>query len=209
MDSIHTGLPGSSYAPADSNVQIGDNSIASIKLDVMTSKQFNILTIINVVLWGYTLLHVTFLSVACNTIWYLPQPRKNVNGIEIDAGMCWPPTIYTTTIYVVDIIAGSALILLCIAFTVRVCTTHIHRSREQIWTLVMLLMSAISYNPSDPLVFLHDYILSSSYSWQMNSTWLFTFISVNRGFGIAVTSLFQILYLWCNSHLHRNTLSVL
>lgn len=87
----------------DGDVEIGDGPSASNKVDVMTSKQFNWLSVVNIVLVAYTFLHVIFLYFTCNTIWFDPRPAKKVHGEDRYRDVC-PPKMYLFTLLVVDII---------------------------------------------------------------------------------------------------------
>jgi len=204
MESINKSLSGVTNFSADGDGKIGENSAASNKLDVMTSKQFNRLTVISVAFVGYTFCHVMFLSSSCNTIWNDPYHVKNADGKEISISSCKPPMIYLIPVIVIDIIGQVILIFFCVAFTIRVIRTKVRKTAEQIWTVVMIVMTAISFNPIYNFVFLHETIIFNfgdpNLQWMKVHKWLLTFVAVEKAISLAVSSVGQLFYFWACSH---------
>lgn len=95
----------------------------SNKLDVMTSKQFNHITVLNIDLVVYTFLGVVILSAVCNTVWYEPDIRKIAYGKEVAVRKCRPSNAYSGALIIIDIIGRCTLFILCIAYTIRIART--------------------------------------------------------------------------------------
>lgn len=71
-------------------VQTGDGSKAYIKLDVMTSKQFNRLTFLNIGILIYAFIHVIFISTACNTVWIRSVRMQGINDQPLTLSTATP-----------------------------------------------------------------------------------------------------------------------
>lgn len=87
------------------------------KLDVMSSKQFNRLLVINIILTLYAFGHVIFLATCCATV-------KSVQGENLTYATCSPAKlsykIYMMILYLVDILGRLLIIMFWIFFVVRV-----------------------------------------------------------------------------------------
>lgn len=106
-------------------------------------------------------------------------------------------------IYVVDIVARTCLIVLSAVFAVRIIRTNKRRSTEQIWTVVMVTMTSLSYNPVLPVIILHDQIIYAdniSAWWVVRYDWCLTLTVVNRGICLILSSVGQLFYVWAVSH---------
>lgn len=182
---------------------ISNHSKVSIKLDVMTSKQFNRLTFLNMGILLYTFIHVIFISTACRTIWLKSVRTKGINGEALTLQHCNAPRWYLGMLYVVDIIARSCLILFAIIFAIRIIRTKIVRSNEQVWTVIMIVMTGLSYNPLIPINILHDRIIHAKGQtswWIFMYSWFYPFLKVNRSISLSISSVGQLFYLWACSH---------
>lgn len=77
----------------EDDMQIEDNSVASNKLDVMSSKQFNRITFLNLAVVFYSFVHVIFISTACRTVWAQSVQTKGIHGDPLTISKCnAPPT---------------------------------------------------------------------------------------------------------------------
>lgn len=178
-------------------------TVASNKLDVMTSKQFNRLTLLTAAITAGTLLHVLMISIACNTVWLGPITTNGTNGETLITSECKAPKSYMIPLFVLDLVARSGLIVLSIVFTVRIIRTNVPRSIEQIWTVVMVVMTAWSYNPSKTLFILHDrviYAKNKKMWWLTNYPWFFQFITYTRVINMFLSSVGQLFYVWASAH---------
>lgn len=176
---------------------------ASNKLDVMTSKQFNRLTLLTVVIVAGTFLHVLFISIACNTVWLEMIKTKGIKGEPLITSECKSPKSYMIPLLVLDLVTRSALIVLSIVFTIRIIQTKIPRRLEQIWAVIMVLMTAWSYNPSKTLWILHDRVIygrNKKMWWLSNYPWFFDFITYTRVINMLLSSVGQLFYIWSTAH---------
>lgn len=180
-----------------------DNDIVYHKLDVMTSTQLNRLVILNFAIIIATFVHVAFLTCACNTIWAGKMFIVGVRGEKLEVRSCNPPLFYNAVIHGTDLIARLALIILSVIFTIRISRTKMRGTREQLWVVLMVLTTSLSYNPTMNLFKLHDFCFNQgnkSKWWTITKPWTRNFLSYNRAFNLLLSSIGQLFYIWCCTH---------
>jgi len=189
-------------------VKIGDNrDRASTKLDVLTSKQFNRLAVINLSLMIYTIALTAIYCGLCNSVWKRTHKHKTADGKEVDLGSCLPSQLINGVFQMIDIIGRCTIITVCVVFTVRIIRTKVPRTPEQLWTVGMIVMTAISFNPGLPIVIFHDYVLTGDIyfpnndgQWSVLYPWIVSFMAICRGATLVVSSVGQIFYIWACAH---------
>ncbi len=73
-------------------------------LDVMTSKQFNRILVLNIIIAAYAFIHVAVLASLCATIWHGERTvGKGLQGEKMTYAICRAPTAYMGILYGVDI----------------------------------------------------------------------------------------------------------
>jgi len=166
-----------------------DVSAASSKLDVMSSKQFNRLTFLNIGLILYTILHVVFIITACNTAWLGTFTVNGIHGGHLTIETCNAPRYFMVPLYLLDISGRICLIILSLFFVIRIVRTTIRRSTEQIWSVIMVVMTALSYNPFLAILILHDNIINVTNVevwWAILYPWLNDVSRVNRAISLSI-----------------------
>ncbi len=126
------------------------------KLDVMTSKQFNRILVLNIIIATYAFIHVAVLASLCATTWHGERTvQKGLQGEKMTFAICNTPTVYFSILYGIDILGKVLVILFSIFFVIRVLRNKkTRRNEQQIWSIVMMITTAVSYNPLLSFVFL-------------------------------------------------------
>lgn len=87
---------------------------------------------------------------------------KGLHGEPLTLSKCNAPTYYMVPLYVVDIVGSICLIMFSIVFAIRIISTTIRRSKEQIWIMIMVVMTGLSYNPTLAIDMLHGRVLNAN-----------------------------------------------
>lgn len=75
-------------------MELCDNFTPSTKLEVLTAKQFNRLTLLIAMTAFITLSHVVVLSSLCNTVWFAKSKALGLNGEKIEIARCLAPLTF-------------------------------------------------------------------------------------------------------------------
>lgn len=105
--------------------------------------------------------------------------------------------------YVIDLIGRLSLIILSVVFTIRIMRTKVRTSTEQILTVIMVILTALSYNPNPNIILLHDQVIhvrNPRVWWVVKYAWVGPFFSWNRFIDMAVSSMGQLFHVWSCAH---------
>lgn len=184
------------YTENEGQLELQDSKGAVHKLDVMTSKQFNRMLFLNIILVVWTFVQVTVASSLCNTTWKGSKTRKGVDGKDFTYTTCSPSTTYVVTMFFIDLFGRVVLIVLAILFIIRVFRAKKkHRSEEQAWAVMMLATTALSYSPGLNLLVLNDNLHQNdpTKSWARFPAFL-KFITISRMINLWLASFGQLFY---------------
>jgi len=174
----------------------------SHKLDVLTSKKINRFITFILIVIVFTFIHVSALSSLCNTVWHDKTGSLGSLGKKMVVSTCRPSLVYMKVLLAFDIFWSTVLIILAIAFAIRIIRTKMKRNPQQIWALFLVVTSALSYNPLGSIFTFKDPIFEGNQVPDVISKVpsLMKFLEYNRAFVLATSSVGQFYYLWTSSH---------
>lgn len=102
----------------------------------------------------------------------------------------------------VDLIGRCSLIFISFVFAVRVMHTKTGRSREQIWAVVMMVTTGLSYGPLTNLIQFQTYMFPDQPRMfgLAKHKWFFITLNINRVISLCLSSVGQLFCIWSCAH---------
>ncbi len=163
----------------------------------MTSKQFNRILVLNIILSVCTFSHVVILASCCATVWHGEKTVENgLKGERLTYATCNPPKAYMGVLYGTDLLGRILVILFSIFYVVRVLRNKkTRRDEQQIWTIVMMVTTAVSYSPGLNIQYFNDVIIQPNFIFFEHEPFVL-FISWTRILNLMFSSIGQLFYIW-------------